>query len=329
MLSALDEKQTSTSTRQASPPPPPHSNNIFTTTLRALQNELEVTERLLRSNFVGFLFIFLGGLLSRVVRAPPTVAEGVAGTTNALLVGLLCSYVFDICNQTTSPDEDSLNKPHRPIPAGLITVNQAKVRWLLVWSLGPLVMHYSFGFWAMVHLFEWEALITFCYVWPRWFSYFMRNFFASFAYCILGRLLNQVLAKTAPGWDISFVIDFSIFCWFMGSIHVQEFHDLEGDRKSDRKTLPMLLSLRGQKVLRVVTSIYILAFGGGLAFVGYQKMDQDYLTAPMSVLQLISSAVLAYRIVASTSPEMDKATYHKYYYIPVLLILLSLALVTK
>ncbi|KAI0139650.1 UbiA prenyltransferase family-domain-containing protein [Xylariaceae sp. FL1272] len=301
------------------------------TFFEAIRHEALVTERLLRSNFVGFLFIFLGGLLSRLVAAPVSIIDTAIGTGKALGVGLLCSYVFDICNQTTSPAEDYINKPHRPIPAGLITVEQGQTRWIVVWALGPLVMYQFFGIWAAVHLVEWEALITFCYVWPRWFSWFMRNFFASFAYCILGRLLNQVLATDGlpATWNISFLVDATIFAWFMGTIHVQEFYDLEGDRNSDRKTLPMLLSEGGLQVLRAGTSAYLLAFGSVLASMGFQRMDQDYITAPISALQLTSSCILAYRVVASTGPEMDRKTYHVYYYIPVLLILLSLVLVTK
>ncbi|RAO66847.1 uncharacterized protein BHQ10_002859 [Talaromyces amestolkiae] len=317
------EKQTGDApAKQSLPEKPPLS------VLGIIYRELEVTRRLLKSNFIGFVFIFIGGFLSRVVRSPLPVADTAIAAVKASILDIACNYVFDICNQTTSPEEDYLNKPHRPIPAGLITIDQAKTRWFVSWTFVPLVLYYLCGFWAMVHLFEWELLIAICYV-LGFFSYFMRNFFAAFSYCILGRLLNQVLARDIPAWDLSFVIDFTIFVWFMGTIHVQEFHDLEGDRKSNRKTLPMLLSERGVKVLRVCTSVFALGFGIGLAYLGYQKKDQGILIAPISVLQLASSAVLSYRITASTSPEMDRKTYHVYYYIPVLFILLSLVLVIE
>lgn len=31
-------------------------------------------------------------------------------------------YIFDICNQTLSPDEDARSRPECPIPAGLLSV---------------------------------------------------------------------------------------------------------------------------------------------------------------------------------------------------------------
>ena len=58
-------------------------------------------------------------------------------------------------------------------------------------------------------------------------------------------------------------------------------------------------------------------------------MNLDVFLAPVSVLQLVSSAVLAYRVWASISPEMDRVTYQVYYYIPVLFILIALGLVSK
>ncbi|KAK8076158.1 hypothetical protein PG994_003430 [Apiospora phragmitis] len=313
LLSVLDEKQAQASTTRLSPHPPStlrplRNNTISTRMIGEILHELDVTERLLRSNAGGSCFVFLGGLLARFICAPPpSLNEAVAATMNTLAVGFMCSY--------------------RPIPAGLITVDQARAGWFLSWTLGPLAVHHFFGFWATVHLLSLEATIAFCYVWPRWFSWFMRNLFAFLLYLIQDRLLTQALLGAA---NLSVLIDLGVSTWFIGTIHVQEFHDLEGDRKSDRKTLPMLLSPRGLRLLRAGTSVYITAFGATLAFIGYQKMGQDnILIKPMSVLQLVASPVLAYRIWTSTSTEMDRVTFYNYYYVPVFIILLPLPLVTK
>ncbi|KAK7990660.1 UbiA prenyltransferase family protein [Apiospora arundinis] len=335
--SAAEEKQ-----RQAesftiefpSRPPTPLSQkkSPFTTILGGIRHELNVSERLLRSNAVGFLFIFLGGLLARFIRAPPpTLAEGIRGTVITLALDLLCSYVFEVCNQATSPEEDFLNKPYRPIPAGLLTVAQLKTRWALAWTLGPLALLHFFGPWAMTYLLAYEATIAFCYVWPGWLSWILRNLFVAQVYFFQVRLLNQVLghAVPVPGWDFDLLIDFAVSVWFLCTIHVQEFHDLEGDRESGRVTLPALLSPRGLRFLRAGTALYTVVFAVALAFVGYQRISEHILVVPMSLLQLGTSAFLAYRVWASNSPQMDKVTYHVYYYIPALFILLELALVTK
>jgi 4-hydroxybenzoate polyprenyltransferase len=278
---------------------------------------------------MGFSFIFVGGLLSRALRSPMPTVETAILAINVMIVGFLCNYIFDIANQASSPEEDVLNKPNRPIPAGLISIDQAKTRWLLAWTLGPLFIYFFFGVWATIHLFHFQSIIFVCYVWPRWYSWLMRNYFAASSYFILARLLNQVLAKTTPNWNMSPRIDFIIFVFLLGSVQIQEFYDLEGDRKSDRKTLPMLLSDRGLKILRVGTSIFIFAFCTGLSIIAYKNVIHDNLVASSCVLQQLSSCVLAYRIWSSKSVEMDRATYHVYYYPTNFAILLLLVLVTK
>ena len=50
---------------------------------------------------------------------------------------------FCVSNQSLSPDEDALNKPWRPIPAGRISVRQATT---LRWTLLPLCLFLSFAF---------------------------------------------------------------------------------------------------------------------------------------------------------------------------------------
>ncbi|KAK8022458.1 UbiA prenyltransferase family protein [Apiospora rasikravindrae] len=296
--SVLDAKHAETSATPLPPEPssprrPPRNGNPFRAIPNTIIHELDVTERLLRSNAGGSCFVFLGGLLARFIRAPPpSLADAVVATMNTLAVGFLCSYIFDICNQATSPEEDAVNKPYRPIPAGLITVNQAKTRWFLTWTFGPLAVYHFYGFWAAMHLLEFEAVIGFCYVWPRWFSWFMRNLFVFLLYLIQDRILNQVLLSTTapvPGWDLSVLIDLAVSAWFMGTVHVQEFHDLEGDRKSDRKTLPMLLSPRGLRRLRAGTSVYIVAFGTALALFGYLKGFTDREEGGPGLIALLSA----------------------------------------
>ena len=47
---------------------------------------------------------------------------------------------FNVANQVKAPDEDKINKPFRPIPAGRITVHNATI---LRWALVPICLAYS------------------------------------------------------------------------------------------------------------------------------------------------------------------------------------------
>ena len=39
---------------------------------------------------------------------------------------------FNLSNQYTGAEEDKINKPDRPIPSGLVTVEGARFRWYIV-----------------------------------------------------------------------------------------------------------------------------------------------------------------------------------------------------
>ena len=53
----------------------------------------------------------------------------------ALLYFFLYQYSFNLSNQIAGIEEDKINKPDRPIPSGLITLQGAKHRWYVVTAL--------------------------------------------------------------------------------------------------------------------------------------------------------------------------------------------------
>jgi 4-hydroxybenzoate polyprenyltransferase len=139
---------------------------------------------------------------------------------------------------------------------------------------------------------------------------------------------DLVLARSTESWGLSGLIDVTTTAWFMCTAHIQDFHDVEGDRRSaGKKTLPMLLSPQRLKVLRAGTATYIIAYGASLLYAGYQVRDRGALVVSVSMLHQVMACILAFRIWGSTSPTMDKATFQKYYYCTALMIQLSLVLV--
>ncbi|KAJ5238407.1 hypothetical protein N7468_003026 [Penicillium chermesinum] len=67
-----------------------------------IAREVDITCRLLRSNAVGFLFIFLGASVSRIIRHPLSWSENVLAVIESFVLTIPGAYVFDICNQTSS-----------------------------------------------------------------------------------------------------------------------------------------------------------------------------------------------------------------------------------
>lgn len=256
------------------------------------------------------------------------MTEMVSPAAKTIILGISSAYIFDIANQSTSPEEDKINKPYRPIPAGLISVNEARTRWALSWLAGSILTYYLLGTWSMWHMLHWQVLVFILYAYPAWQSWFMRSYFAAAGYAILGRLLNEMLTKHTKGWDVSLYTELCIFFWFLATVHIQEFHDVEGDRKSGRKTLPVLLSPGQLHVLRACTSTFFVIFSLILYACAYQRRTTQPLVLLLGLLQQVLSCVVAYRVLFSTSRSMDKRTYIFYYYahaltIQMLLILLE------
>ncbi|PWY69036.1 kinase-like protein [Aspergillus sclerotioniger CBS 115572] len=92
-----------------------------------IKHEINITVLLLWSNFSACVGPILTGLYERY-----TASSAKLDSPNLLLlvvrvmvVSFVYAYVFDIAHQTTSVAEDIINKPYRPIPAGMLTMSGA------------------------------------------------------------------------------------------------------------------------------------------------------------------------------------------------------------
>ena len=59
----------------------------------------------------------------------------VSALLRSLLYFFLYLYCFNLCNQYTTVEEDRINKPDRPIPSGLVSVEGARFRWYIMTAL--------------------------------------------------------------------------------------------------------------------------------------------------------------------------------------------------
>jgi 4-hydroxybenzoate polyprenyltransferase len=239
-------------------------------------------------------------------------------STAALTYG----YVFDIANQTMAVEEDAINKPYRPIPAGLLSVEGARLRWAFSWCLFPLVLAALSGPGAGALLILWEIWVAFCYVWPKPNHWFFRNSFSGAGQVILLRLLNEVVRNNTPDVDMRLDLDIWNAAFIMATVHVQEFHDVDGDRRTGRKTLPLLLATKGVIRLRQATAMALIAgscmfLAWGWLNCGPGKVLNLHL---FGILQVIAGLGTAIRLISPKSKTMDEITY-KYCYASVFLFL--------
>ncbi|KAJ5998598.1 hypothetical protein N7451_006408 [Penicillium sp. IBT 35674x] len=225
------------------------------------------------------------------------------------------AYTFDIANQAFSVDEDLINKPHRPIPSGQMSQEGAYIRWALSWLLFPTVIYMNVGPVAATLLLSWEAWTFLFYVWPKFDNWIARNAFTAVGAVVQLRLIDAVLAHHVPTIQNGSSLSYVIFSWLFMTIHIQEFHDIEGDKNAGRQTLPLLLSSRGQVWLRVGTAVMmIMAALASVTLTGH-RCSSMHSVCFLGLCLLVSTLALSVRLVKLRHKEADKITYKYFYFL--------------
>jgi len=270
-----------------------------------VKREFVITFALCRNNFLTNLSAFLGGLIPRLINAPVAFNTAVVVFLRVSMIAFIWAYAVDIVNTTTSVEEDRINKPHRPIPAGLITLRQSQARWALSWCFAPWAVAVLGGKSAALWMIVWQIWLTIFYAWPTYRHWSSKNLMTTGALLILHRLLNSAL-QDIPKWKLGPYPEIWISLWSLGTIHLQDFRDIEGDRTTHVSTLPIILSDQGQKRLRAATASFLIAASIGSAY----WMRLQNLSAYFSgALFHLSSLVLAFYTITSSSKYQNRVMY--------------------
>jgi geranylgeranylglycerol-phosphate geranylgeranyltransferase len=154
----------------------------------------------------------------------------------------------DICDI----EIDRINKPKRPLPAGLISVAGARRFMIAMFVLGNLASLFL-GFWPFV--------ISLLLVTPLlyWYAKHLRN--VALAGNIVVAFLSSmtfIYAAVAFG-DIRVGYVPAVYCFMISLIReiVKDLEDLDGDGANESNTLPVSI---GENATRVVAGIMILLF---------------------------------------------------------------------
>ncbi|KAJ7446936.1 UbiA prenyltransferase family-domain-containing protein [Mycena galericulata] len=166
---------------------------------------------------------------------------------------------FTAANQMLSHDEDALNKPYRPIPAGLITTEQTRVlRWVLV----PICLFISVtsdvfypGLSLAVAFIAYNELGLD----NHWFTKNLLNAIGLVSWNIGaanissgGQAFKNEECWVAPYFSAALIIS---------TIHIQDFRDVVGDRKAGRTTFPIAMP----EYSRWITFILLSSWSLGLS----------------------------------------------------------------
>ncbi|KAF9889988.1 hypothetical protein FE257_006668 [Aspergillus nanangensis] len=282
--------------------------------LLALYRELIITGRMLRSNTGASFFVWMFGTAGRLLTLDPKPSPHTLALiiTESLLDCFLFAYTFDILNQITSVEEDTLNKPYRPIPAGLLSIRGAKWRLILSWiGCYPVIWIVS-GKEATFIQFTWKLWTLFCYVWPRINHWFFRNTFAGIGTYMMYRWINIIVTNHVPNAEMWYGYDLLFALFVNTTCQLQEFHDVDGDRKAGRRTLAVILGPTGRTVLRRGTTALMVVYGvAGCAWaVACQSVVATSRTPLMvGLVYTLTCGVILCRMWNSHSKAYDETTY--------------------
>ncbi|KAJ7200832.1 UbiA prenyltransferase family [Mycena pura] len=204
-------------------------------------------------------------------------------------------------NQMSSAKEDGINKPYRPIPAGLISVQHTRIlRWILV----PICLGLS---WYYAVLYPGLSLAVAFVVYNELgldSSFYTKNFLNAVGIVSwnVGAAKITRAGLVSPGGD-QWLAPYISTALIATTIHVQDFRDEAGDRQQGRTTFPVVMP----EFSRRMTLVLMAAWSFGLAV--FWGSDLSVITSASFVgLGLY----IAIRVMFQRTEPEDKVTLQLY-----------------
>lgn len=182
------------------------------------------------------------------------VAELPAAIGSSLLYFTLFTYTFCLSNQIVGVEEDRLNKPDRPLARGVLSLEAAWLRWGVSMALFTATgAHLGVLGWTLV----WQ-LATFIHN-PAGGSknWLVKNLVNGVGVVVMLQVAWQQAAPmmvSAQSWLLFLALAVATL------VAIQDLRDLEGDRASGRRTLPLVIGVKAtRRVLAVGFALLALA----------------------------------------------------------------------
>jgi geranylgeranylglycerol-phosphate geranylgeranyltransferase len=183
------------------------------------------------------------------------VVELITGVTALMLV----NAGSNVLNQVYDFKIDKINKPYRPIPSRVISVNEARtIAWVLylitVWRAATI------GSGAFVFLVVVIMLITIFYSMPpiRFKKrLFISNISIAFARGMLGFVAGWCIFGD-PFNQTPWLIGLLMAIYLLGAVTTKDFTDVKGDKKYGMRTLPVVYGKK--KAVALSAPFFVLPF---------------------------------------------------------------------
>lgn len=261
------------------------TSDIMSTVARALSVLLRLPTREL---YLGWRFMqndIWAGVIPGVAftavalrHAPVDLGSSIQILLRSVCYFCLYLYGHTLANQIAGIEEDRVNKPERPLPAGMVSPNGATVRLVVVTALFVLLG------WRLGVL-RWAAL------WAT--TYLLLNFYGHLHWFFKNCLPMSVgaTAMLCAAWEMAAPLTPSVWhavltiAGFVAlTSPIQDFRDIAGDRVMGRKTLPIAL---GERPARILVSIGLIGW-----------LPMAYLLHMRTALDTLPGGVVAIAITA-------------------------------
>lgn len=226
-----------------------------------------------------------------------------------LLKGLVyfSLYIFTFClsNQLSGVEEDRINKPDRPLVRHLITYKGGRIRWAVSMLLYAAIGGW-FGVLGWTFLWQIVTILHNRFGWAKhWFTKNLAMFLGTLAQ--LAAAWELTLPLNMVGWRWVFTISLGVF--FL--VGLQDLRDVAGDKKGDRKTLPIVY---GMKPVRIALAVGFTVQVMVVHFLLIAPAGLSVLHWLCDVILGLGSLCIAYRILHYHTPNADHNTYMLYNY---------------
>ena len=215
-------------------------------------------------------------------------------------------YSFNLSNQYTGVEEDKINKPDRPIPSGLVTVEGARFRWYIVTVL-YLVVGVAIGnVWSSLLWILGYLAHNHCGLSEHWFT--RNSVFLPVGTVVMGWAAWTIV--TGSIWmDQESVLFLGMVSFYVGTLaNLQDFRDVEGDMKVRRKTMPVQFGMSTSKYFQ--SFLFIAQFA-----IFYSVMFSiQPLTSWQVVFMLVDLLVRLYFIVRLLLLDQTPTDFHHTYH---------------
>jgi len=194
------------------------------------------------SNYPKALYLFTRSDLKTIVL--PVIVFAYLSASDTSPERMLCAVLwtwlhllqFCVSNQSLNPEEDTLNKPWRPIPSGVVSVVNARI---LRWILLPICLSLSISLeahWQGISLAIAFIVHNELHLHSHWL---LRNACNAWGYASFNAGASAIAGQSTMSTRtlISFAVNALII---FSTIHAQDFRDEVGDKLMGRRTIPMV-----------------------------------------------------------------------------------------